>query len=181
MIMRKFFIAALSATILMFSAGAGYAADAKIAVLDYSAVVAKSKAGKSLQEQVVKQQEAFKTEFGKLEKDLGEDQKKLEADKDKANTPEFAAKRKAFEGKMVDAQKQVQQRRIALEKGTNEALGDIRKGITKVVGDIAKKEGYTIVLTRDNVVLADSGLDITDKVLAQFDGEMSSIKLNVSK
>jgi len=183
--MRKFLIAALSAAALAFFAGSTNAADApasgtaKIGVVEYQELISSSKAGKSLTEQVNKQRESFKNEFSKIEKDLNDLKKKLEDDKANQNTPEFATKRKEFESKMLNAQKLVQQKNRALEKGTAEAVLELRRAVVKVVSDIASRENYSLVLSRDNVIIAEKDMDITDEVRTQLDKDLPEVKLKL--
>ncbi len=151
----------------------------KIAVVDVQALMGESKAGKSIQAQLNKQRESFQGEFSKLEKDLGETEKKLAAEKAKMNAADFESKRKDFEAKVVDARKQVQARRQALEKGTSDVLMDLRKAIVKIVADMSQKEGYTLVIARQDVVIARNDMDITDKVMAQLDKDVPDMKLKV--
>lgn len=185
--MRTTLIAAVAAVALNFMPVAAQAADAppaaahveKIAVVDVQALLNDSKAGKSIQAQIKKQSESFKDEFSKLEKDLEATKKKLIDDKANANTPEFAAKQKDFEARMNDARKVVQQKKMALEKGAADAVLELRKAVVKVVADIADKEKYTLVVTRDNVVLAEKEMDITEKVMVQMDKDLPDVKVKV--
>ena len=152
---------------------------ARIAVVDIQGLVAGSKAGKSIQSQIEKQRESFKSEFSSLEKDLADMQKKLAEDKGAKDTKEFDTKRKEFETKMMNANKLVQERRQALEKGANEAVLELRKKIVEIVADIADAEKFTIVIGRQDVVLAEKDMDITERVLARLDKDLPDVKLKL--
>lgn len=151
----------------------------KIAVVDVQGLVADSKAGKSIQSQIQKQRESFQAEFSSLEKELGELQKKLSDEKADQNSKEFQAKRKEFETKMANANNLVQKRRQSLEKGAADAVLELRKEIVKIVADIADKEKYTIVISRQDVILVEKDMDITGKVLAELDKKLSDVKLKL--
>lgn len=188
--MRK--IIMMAAMLTAFAApGIGHAADekakdaaaaapvSKIAVVDVQGLVADSKAGKSIQAQIQKQRESFQAEFSSLEKELGELQKKLNDEKADQNSKEFQAKRKEFETKMANANNLVQKRRQSLEKGAADAVLELRKEIVKIVADIADKEKYTIVISRQDVILVEKDMDITGKVLAELDKKLSDVKLKL--
>ncbi len=196
--MRKFMIAALMGLFLAApvsaraadeaaakkapaekTATAAPATVARIAVVDVQGLVASSKAGKSIQAQIEKQRESFKTEFASLEKDLGDMQKKLSEDKTAKDSKEFETKRKEFETKMMNANKLVQERRQALEQGANDAVLQLRKKIVEIVADIADQEKFTIVIGRQDVVLAEKDMDITEKVLARLDKDLPDVKLKL--
>jgi Skp family chaperone for outer membrane proteins len=159
-------------------AAATPSASTRIAVVDVQGLMATSKAGKSIQDQINKQRDSFKEEFSKMEKELGDMQKKLADDKDL--TPEDqVAKKKEFETRLMEANKLVQQRRQTLEKGASEASMELRKEVVKVVAGIADKEGYTLVITSQNVIVNERALDITDKVLAALDKQLPDMKLKL--
>jgi Skp family chaperone for outer membrane proteins len=79
----------------------------------------------------------------------------------------------------MEANKLVQQRRQTLEKGASEASMELRKEIVKVVAGIADKEGYTLVITSQNVIVNEKALDITDKVLVALDKQLPDMKLKL--
>jgi Skp family chaperone for outer membrane proteins len=184
--MRKIVMAALMSAALIAPAGFAVAADApaatrveKIAVVDAQALITKSKAGKSIQSQIEKQRDVYRGQLSKIEKELMEDGKKLQDDIANKNTAEFAAKNKAFEAKKASYQKQAQEKGQTLEKGAGEAVMSIRTAIAGAVKNIAAKDHYTLILTRDNVVLAEEGMDITDQVMAQLDKDLPDVKLTL--
>jgi len=185
--MRKIIMAALMSAALMTPTGFAMAADAaapsvrveKIAVVDAQALITKSKAGKSIQTQIEKQRDVYRAQLSKIEKELMEDGKKLQDDVSNKNTAEFATKNKAFEAKKASYQKQAQEKGQALEKGAGEALLSIRTAIAGAVKGIAAKDHYTLILTRDNVVLAEEGMDITDQVMAELDKQLPDVKLTL--
>lgn len=185
--MRKIVMAALMSAALVVPAGYAIAADTtastrveKIAVVDAQALIAKSKAGKSVQSQIEKQRDVYRGQLSKIEKELMEDGKKLQEDMTNKNSADLATKSKAFEAKKASYQKQAQEKGQALEKGASDALLKIRTAIAGAVKGIAAKDHYTLILTRDNVVLAEEGMDITDQVMAQLDKDLPDVKLSVS-
>lgn len=184
MIMAVLFGAMLALPSAGFAAGdspakEGAATVARIAVVDVQSLIGDSKAGKSIQAQINKQRESFKAEFASLEKDLKDMEKKLNEDKSAKDSEEFKAKAKEFETKMINANKLVQQRRQSLEKGAADAVLELRKEIVKVVADVADAEKFTIVISRQDVILAEKDMDITDRVLAILDKKLPDVKVKV--
>lgn len=183
--MRNYILLAMMAVVLGVS-GMALAADdkkadapkaEKLAVVDVQALMGKSKAGKSIETQVNKQRDAFKEEFSKLEKELVDMQKALE--KVDPKSEEFATKRKDLEKRMMEGNRLVQDRRQALDKAASQAVMELEKQIVMTVGEIAKSDGYTLVVRSQSVVVAESNLDITDKVLGALDKKISDVKVNV--
>ncbi|MGZ9098005.1 MAG: OmpH family outer membrane protein [Micavibrio sp.] len=186
--MRTMIIAALFGAMLAlpsagFAAGdaakEGAATVAKIAVVDVQTLIGDSKAGKSIQAQISKQRESFKDELSSLDKDLVEMQKKLTESKAAKDSDEFKAKTKEFETKMINANELARERRQSLEKGAADAVLELRKEIVKVVADIADEEKFTIVISRQDVILAEKDMDITERVLAALDKKLPEVKVKM--
>ncbi|AGH98075.1 OmpH family outer membrane protein [Micavibrio aeruginosavorus] len=157
-------------------AGSGHV----IAVIDAQAVLNSSKAGKSIQDQLATQRDAFQKEFSKMERDLGEEEKKLVAERDKLTPEKFAEKRRAFEEKLMDARRLAQRRRVSLEKASADAYNKLRGRMTEIVAEQAQANGYDIVLTRQNVVLAEKEMDITGQVMDKLNKDFPDVKLDIS-
>lgn len=177
--MRHFFFALCAIAVMAFSVAAqAQDAGTKIAVADVQTVMGTSKAGKSIQDQIAKQRDSFKDEFGKLEKELADTQKKLTEQKD-LKPEEAAAKQKEFETKLRDANGLVQQRRQSLEKAASEAMNTLRREIVKVVAGIAQEEKYDLVLSSQNVIVSQDSMDITERVLKKLDKDFPDVKLQL--
>lgn len=186
----------LSHTIMMtaviiaatFTAQAAKAADAaapapaatvlKVAIIDDQRLLAESKAAKNIDSQLSAKQESFQKEFVALEKKLNDKKKELIQSSGKIKPEDFDKKRIDFEAEVAKAQNTAKNRRNDLAQAGNEGLGKLRAQITKIVADMAQKNGYTLVLTRQNVVLADKTMDITTDVLAELDKTLTSVPLN---
>lgn len=154
------------------------AAGLKIAIIDDQKLLAESKAAKSIEAQLVKKQESYQKDFTSLEKKLHDEEASLLSSKDKMKPDEFDKKRVAFQNEVANAQKLAQQRRNDLQQAGNEGLSKLRAQITKIVTGMAEKSGYDLVLTRQNVVLGDKSMDITDEVLAELDKTLTDVPLS---
>lgn len=190
--MRNVIMAALMGAALILPTGMASAAEAptstptavaasteKIGIVDLEALIATSKAGKSVKAQIEKQRDTFRGQLSKIEKELVDDSKKLQDDIANKNTASFAEKNKAFEAKKASYQKLAQEKGASLERGANEAVIEIKKAIQKVAAGIAEKDHYTLILTRDNVVIAETAKDITSQVMGQLDKELPDVKLTL--
>jgi Skp family chaperone for outer membrane proteins len=171
-------VAAVAAVSFTLAAPVAQAAE-KIAVVDVQALMGQSKAGDSIEAQVNKHRETLKAEFAKLEKELSDLQKGLEKVDQKSE--EFAKKRAELEKRMMDANRLVQQRRQTLDRAAAKAVAELELEIVKTVGEIAKKDGYALVVRTQNVVVAETEMDITEKVLAELNKKVSHIKVTLDE
>jgi outer membrane protein len=160
-------------------APAAGATQGRIAVVDLSYLVGNSKAGKSIRSQIDNQRDSYRKQIEKQEADLRAAEKALVADQAKLSKEEFAKKRKAFQDKVIAAQRDVQQRRVAFDKAYAGALEKLREHIVRIVADIAGKNEIALVLNRQEVVLVDAKMDLTKQVLSALDSKVSSIPVTV--
>ncbi len=174
-----FTVALLAA--LAFFQGQGRAADFKIAVINDQKLLTDSRAAKSITKQIEAKREGFQKEFSALEQKLREKEKSLLASKDKLKPDDFSKQRIAFQQEVADGQKKAQESRGELEQAVMSARGTLMMKIAEICRDMAKKNGYSMVITRQTVVIADDGLDITDQVLAQLDKTMTDVPMNFAK
>ncbi len=151
------------------------AAAVKIAVLDDQKILQTSAAAKSIDAQLKDRRDGIEKQLADLRKKLDSAKHKLETDKDKVKPEEFSKEVTSYQNDYMSAQKFADSKRQELELAANTALGQMRAAITKIVTDMAQKNGYTLVLTRQNVVLADASMDITDTVLAQLDKTLTTV------
>ena len=75
--------------------------------------------------------------------------------------------------------KLVQQRRSGLEIAASNSLQELRGEVVKVVAELAAENKYTIVITRQNVILAEKSLEITDDVMKNLNKRIKTIKLEI--
>ncbi|HEY8191417.1 MAG TPA: OmpH family outer membrane protein [Alphaproteobacteria bacterium] len=151
----------------------------KMAVVDVQALLTASEAAKNLEEQLKSRRETFQQEITDREKKLKEEEQALVAANGKGTEAEFNKKKAGFEKNVNDMRTMVAKRRRALEDGASQSLAQLRVEITKIVAEIAQKEKYNIVLTRQNVVLAENSMEITDAVMKELNAKVTKIDLKV--
>lgn len=151
----------------------------KIAVVDVQYLVSNSAAGKSIRTQLEKQREGYKSQIEKQETDLRAQEKKLAELQTKLSKEDFLKERKKFQDKVIVAQKSVQQRRIAFDKAYGTAMEKLREHIVKVVADLSGKKGVSMVMSRQELVLVDSRLDMTNEVMKALNAKVTSIPVSV--
>lgn len=170
--------------LLLAAAGAcGFSARAfaetKIAVVDVQKIMSESLGARSIQKQLEDKRKSFQEEFSKHEQDLRDEQKTLIEGREKMSAEDFSKKREAFEGELLEMRKLVQKRQLALEKGASNAIEDLRGEVVKIVAQLAEKNGYDIVLTKQNVILAEKEMDITPEVMTRLDKNLKQVELKV--
>ncbi len=177
----KWFQCVTIAVVLMISTVSfSYAQSQRFAILDMDQILSESSAGKSIQTQLKQKREAFQKEFATRENALVDAENKLIQERASLSPEEFDVKRKDFEKQLLETRNLFQKRRNDLDKGVSSALGVLREEIMKVTAAIAEEQKYSVVFTRNSVVIMDKELDITPLVLSKMNASFKAIPLKVS-
>lgn len=164
---------------VMVAGPVAYAQDnMRVATVDVQQLITESKAGKSIQKQLVTQREGIQNEAADLEQALQADQKKLLGERSKLSEEDFAQKQIDFEKRLLEARSKLQNRSRFLDKAANDAFNELRAQITDIVYNMADEQDIDLVLTRQNVVAAAKSIDITADVLKALDKKVPDIKVS---
>lgn len=141
----------------------------KIGFVDLDRALNESRAGRSALEKLqtkVKETESRllkeKQELERLRSDIDKKGLLLKEVERRNLEKEFQRRVRNYQREMRDSQEELNQRK-------NELMADILKGLEKVVTRIGKKEKFTLILERGQVLYTDQGVDITDTVIKRYD------------
>ena len=148
-----------------------------MAVLDSEGIYANSKAMKSIHEQFAKYQGEMQTSIDTEKQALQKEEEELNRKRTLLAPEVFAEERKKFQGRIVGLQRKVQE--------TNQMLNQVRAKATAKVGDVLRtvvqeivtSNGITIVFHKNQTVISDPGLDISQLVLAELDKRLPSVQV----
>lgn len=163
----------ICAICLALSSTLSMGADLKMAYIDAQKILDNSKAGKrakaTIEEYVKSRQKIIdleEEELKRLDTELAKQAAVLspEARKEKEET---------LKRKFTDYQKRAADLRSEVDAKKLEILKEFNQGLEDAVKRAAEKEGYVIVFDKNPMggplVYAKEGLDITDKVVAEYD------------
>lgn len=149
-----------------------------IVVVDIQQLEAESNAAKKLKEKLKSKREKFQKEIMAEEKKLRDEQQKIIDQKDELEPEEFKKKAQAFEKGLISAQQKIQEKKVEFDKSVGEALSKLRTEVVRVVGNLATENNYKLVVTRQNVVIVEKNVDITNEALARMNKDVKDIPLN---
>ncbi len=149
----------------------------KLVIVDIQRVLAESKAGKNLQKQVTEQQEKIDADAAKKDKTLKSKRDELVKKQADMKKEDFIEAGNKFQQDIITARNELTEKSTALKQSTAQAVQKLRLEIVKVVSDMASENGYALVMTKQNVILAQKEMDISDDVLESLNKSISSIKL----
>lgn len=153
-------------------------ADKSIAVIDLQALMRDSDAADSIRKQVDAKRATYQKEIEQLEGGLKDKEEALKKAQGEIGEKEFVEKRRAFERDVVEAQREIREKRSVLERAFAEAMAKLRGEALKVIADVAGTRKIDVVLTRQQVVIVDSKIDITEPVIEQLNDAVTKISVS---
>lgn len=151
-----------------------------IAVVDMNKVLQVSDAAKNARDQLEAKRKEYQDQISAKESALRSTEQELIKQKPSMSEADFNKKREEFEGKVVEAQKLVQEHKKSLDVGFNNSLSTLQNEVAAIVGDIAKERKFLMVMSNDGVVLAERSLDITDEVLTRLNKKIKKLPVDWS-
>ncbi len=167
-----FFVAA------MLSLASPAFAETTVGVVNIQQIMRDSKAANSVRNQLKEKQKSFQSDLDSKEKQLLAEDQALAKQSETADKKAFEQKVKDFRTKAANAQREVQTKKIQLDKAFAGALEQIQTTVLAIVKEVATEKKLTLVLTSSQVLYADSSLDITRDVQARLDSKLPNVKVN---
>ena len=171
----KFFTFSLIAAVLGLVAPATAQVPLKVAVLDLKAIRANSLAITDIRAQIEKYRQGFQADIKKEEDALRIANQELAKKRTLLGPEAFANERRLFEQKVVGVQKLVSQRKIDLDRALTKAMLVVEKKMNVIMANVATKRGASLVLRRQNTILADRSMDMTKEVLQRLNAELKTV------
>jgi len=150
----------------------------RIGVLDLRAIRTKSLAVKDIRKQVEQYRKIFQADIKREEDALRLANQKLAKRRTLLSPDAFAKERRLFEQKVVSVQKLVRQQKVELDRTLNSAMLIVEKKMNVIVAEVATKRGAKLVLRRQNTILADRSMDMTNEVLNRLNAELRTVPVN---
>lgn len=142
---------------------------AKTGYVDIKEAIQNTRQGSRVQKKLQADLEKVKKEIAALEARLTKERAKLEEDIPLLSEQKRAQRVQKFQQQVLESQKKAEEKKTALQQLENKLMSPVIQKMQKVVGQIAAKEGYKVILNKDNNVLwVSSDLDMTKKVSRQF-------------
>ena len=160
--MRKhILVAATLLGIIVWGGTVAKAAEVKIGVVDFQAILETSEIGKKYESELMAERKRMETDIKQGEDELKDLKEKLDREamvmSDQAKQDkqiEFGVKRNALIKKTNDY-------RQDLMKKQQEGLNVLRREVFQVAQDMGKKGGYTIIVDKGTLLYMDSAVDLT--------------------
>lgn len=187
--MKSFIKAAIALVALSVSALPGFALaqaagnkvpPAIIAVIDSQRVNREAAALKNARQQLEQFRFSFQSEIAKEEEKLRAEEQEIARQRSVLSPEAFEQRRQAFQAKVVDLQKRIQERSQSLEKMLNGVREQVTVQVIEILKGLAQERGFNMVLDRAQVqIFIGDSIDITPEVLKRLDQRLPTVKVNL--
>ena len=151
----------------------------KIAVVDLDLILHESKVAQHIQKYSDTERAKFKQEAEKFEAKLRKEDEELKKfqSQEKTKPEEYKKKQSVFEAHVSEVKRELNTKGRLLEDSFNRARTEVIQKLMTLLNQMAEKNGYTLVLPKNVILLRDPAYDITDKLLEELNTQMPSVKI----
>ena len=149
-----------------------------IVYLDMEKVMTQSIVGKSLNVEIEKIHKANLEEFKITELDLKNEELLIKTQKNVLSEEDYKKKVKLFKEKLNNYKKIRQEKIDSVTKKRMKATSNLLKEIAPLLSEYTKKNGISIILRKQDIILAKTDLDITKQIIESIDLKIKKIDLN---
>tara|TARA_Y100000590_G_C15165925_1_gene805410 strand:+ start:41 stop:574 length:534 start_codon:yes stop_codon:yes gene_type:complete len=169
----------LSTILLIFFVSNAYSQD-KIATLDIVQLLKDSKAAINMKDQLNAVAKKYTEEDQKKQKEIQKQEEELLRQKATLTPEAFSDRKNTFEKKVIEFNKNNQNKRKALAKAEKDAVKQIEAEVETIVKSIIDNENITAVFRSSAVVLSNDSIDITKKVVDELNKKLSTVTVTVT-
>ena len=150
----------------------------QVVIVDIDYLLNNSKAGKSIQEQLKKINDARIKEIKSKDKLFKDKEEKLIAQKKILSEQEFAKKVNDLKKEVINSNSLRKKEMEQSNKKRNDALSKLLKEINQLLIEYSEKTKISMMLDKKNVIISKNENDITKEILNLLDKKITKIKIN---
>ena len=150
----------------------------QVVIVDIDYLLNNSKAGKSIQEQLKKINDARIKEIKSKDKLFKDKEAKLIAQKKILSEQEFAKKVSDLKKEVINSNSLRKKEMEQSNKKRNDALSKLLKEINQLLIEYSERTKISMMLDKKNVIISKNENDITKEILNLLDKKITKIKIN---
>ena len=150
----------------------------QVVIVDIDYLLNNSKAGKNIQEQLKKINDARIKEIKSKDKLFKDKEAKLIAQKKILSEQEFAKKVNDLKKEVINSNSLRKKEMEQSNKKRNDALSKLLKEINQLLIEYSERTKISMMLDKKNVIISKNENDITKEILNLLDKKITKIKIN---
>ena len=152
-------------------------ASINLGVIDMRNIVQRSNAMLTIRAALDEQNAAFQSAISSEELALRQAERELNEAQSTLSETEFSDQLKDFEERVITIQRSIQNQKIRFDRSIQQAQSQLEQELLKIVSEIAQERSLSMVLQRQNVVVYNNALDITEDALARLNERTKNLTL----
>ena len=144
-------------------------------VVDTQLIQQESKAARNIQKVFDAKRETFQKEIGLREEQLRAAEQELTRQRSSMSQESFAQRRREFEQQVIDGQRDIQARSRSFEQALSNSMRTVQTKIMQIIAEAALERGANIVVSRNQLLLFDRGLDVTQAILERLNEQLPEV------
>lgn len=146
--------------------------------IDFTKVLNQSVAGADAQKKLKSKFENKSVKFKKQEADIKTEESNLISQRKVISEEEYKKRLNDLRKKVSDLQNSQQSSLVNIAKSRSLAKEELIKSLNPILKKYMQENNIKIIIDKQNVVLGDTNLEITDKIIELLNKEVKSIKIN---
>lgn len=148
----------------------------KIGIIDFQKILINSDAGKDAQKKISAKGQELQADLKDKAAVYTEAQERYDREASVMTAEARSEKERELKIKQYDLEKLKEKYESELSAYNQEMVTKFQKSVLEISNELGKKEGYTLILEKSSggVVYAPSTIDITDKVIQQYNEDYTS-------
>lgn len=179
MFMSRFFIPLAAVGYLLCSVAPAVAQSslAGVGIVDMQRIQRDAAASKSIQAQLQKQVAADKQDITKEENELRKIETELGQQRALISPEAFAERRRVFEQRVSNLQRNVQNKNRELDKSRAAASQTVQNALREVIEQMVTERRLILILTKEQLIFSAPELEITDEVMKRLNAKLPSVNV----
>jgi Skp family chaperone for outer membrane proteins len=146
--------------------------------IDFTKVLNESKAGSEAQKKLKDKFESESKKFKLEEEKIRKEESDLISQKKVLSNEDYQKKLNDLRSKVALIQKSQQESLNSIAASRNNARQNLLKSVNPIIQKYMEENKIRIVLDKQSIILGDTTLEITDKIIDILNKEVTSIKVN---
>jgi Skp family chaperone for outer membrane proteins len=152
-----------------------------IVIVDVQKIMEESKASKTVQAALEKQRTAFQNDISQQENTLRTANQDLSRQRATLSTEDFDKKQQELEQKAATLRRDVQTKRMQLDRMAQTSMNTIRTALIQVIDEIAAERKATLVLAKHQILLASKEYEITEEAMKRLNAKLPTVTVELPK
>ena len=148
-----------------------------LGVIDMRVIIQQSNAMSTIRSALDEQNADFQVAISEEELQLRQAERELNASQSLLSEEEFSAQLSAFEERVIVIQRSIQKQKISFDRSIQQAQTQLEQELLRIVSEIVQERALSMVIQRQNVVIYNNALDITDEALSRLNERTKNITL----